>query len=77
MESVEHIIGGISSKEELDTYLIGLCGYSIIKVELGACNESGLLEGDLKIFEFPSWFSTPLEYKLIRRYFQKGTQLSF
>ena len=77
MKPVEDIIGCISGKKELDTYLIGLCGYSIIKVELSACNESGLLEGDLKIFEFPSWFSTPLKYKLIRRYFQKGTQLSF
>lgn len=68
MESIENIIWCISGKEKLDTYLIGLCGDSIIEVELSACDESGLLEGDLKIFEFPSRLSTPFKYELIRRY---------
>lgn len=68
MESVENIIWCVSGKEELDTYLIGLSRDSIIKVELSACDESGLLECDLKIFEFPSRLSTPFKYELIRRY---------
>lgn len=54
MESVEDIIRGVSSKEELDTYLIGLSRNSIIEIELSACDESGLLESDLKVFELPS-----------------------
>lgn len=72
VESVEDIIRSVSGKEELDTYLIGLSRYSIIEVELSACDESGLLECDLKVFEFPSWFGAPFEYELIGRYFQEG-----
>lgn len=66
MESIENFIRCISSQKELDSCLVRLCRDSIIKVELGASNEPGLLERDLHDFEFPSGFVAPSEYKLIR-----------
>ena len=67
MKSVEDMIWSICGKEELNSDLIWLCRYSIIKVDLSSSDESCLFECDLKIFKLSSWFGTPFEYELIRR----------